>query len=248
MQEKTKSITEILTNTDTNLNQTERIVSAVAGGGLIAYGLKRRDAAGFGFAALGAVLGYRGATGHCHIYDAAGFSTASRPPRIHVQKSVTINKSPAELYAFWRNFENLPQFMLHLESVAVTGEKMSHWKAKAPLDYTVEWDAELTSDVENERIGWKSADVSEVPNSGTVEFRPTANRGTQVRVTITYEPPAGKIGAWIAKLLGEEPSRQIAEDLRRFKSLMETGLIMKTEGQPSGREKLEAPKALAARA
>lgn len=248
MQEKTKSFTEILTNNDTNLNQAERIVSALAGGGLIAYGLKRRDAAGLGFAALGAVLGYRGATGHCHIYDAAGLSTASGSTRIHVQKSVTINKAPEELYAFWRNFENLPIFMVHLESVKVTGETTSHWKVKAPLDYSIEWDAELTSDVRNEKIGWKSTDDAEIPNSGTVEFRSTANRGTSVRVTLTYEPPAGKIGSLVAKLFGEEPSQQIAEDLRRFKSLMETGLIMKTDGQPSGRKKIEEPKALAARA
>ena len=243
--EKQNKLTNILTNTNTNVSQTERIVSGIAGGGLIAYGLKRRDAVGAGLAVVGGLLGLRGATGHCQVYDAAGFSTAdetaARPTRIHVQKSVTINKSAAELYAFWRNFENLPQFMNHLEAVQNTGEKTSHWKAKAPLGYSVEWDAELTSDVENEKIGWKSSELSEIPNSGTVEFRSTTNRGTEVRVTLTYEPPAGKIGSLVAKLFGEEPSQQIAEDLRRFKRLMETGLIMKIEGQPSGREK-ETPK------
>ena len=101
--------------------------------------------------------------------------------KIHVNKSITINKSPAELYQFWRNFENLPQFMTHLESVTVTDEKRSHWKAKAPLGTSVEWDAEITSDIENERIGWKSIEGSEIPNSGVVEFRPTTNRGTEVK-------------------------------------------------------------------
>lgn len=249
--EKQKSITDFLTNTDTNINQTERIISGIAGGGLIAYGLKRRDAVGAGLAVVGGLLGLRGATGHCQVYDAVGYNTAdesaSRPTRIHVQKSVTINKSAAELYSFWRNFENLPKFMNHLETVKTTGEKTSHWKAKAPLGYSVEWDAELTSDVENEKIGWKSAEISEVPNSGTVEFLPTTNRGTEVRVTLTYEPPAGKVGSLIAKLFGEEPSQQVAEDLRRFKRLMETGLIMKVEGQPSGREE-DKPKAQAAKA
>lgn len=236
-----KSLADFFTNTDTNVSQVERVVSGIVGGGLLAYGLKRRDTAGFVLAALGGMLGLRSATGHCQVYDAAGISTAdesaSKPTRIHVQRSVTINKSQNELYSFWRNFENLPQFMNHLEAVQVTGEKTSHWKAKAPLGYSVEWDAEVTSDVENERIGWKSAEISEIPNSGTVEFRPTTNRGTEVRVTLTYEPPAGKIGSLIAKLFGEEPSLQVAEDLRRFKSLMETGLIMKVEGQTSGREK-----------
>lgn len=249
--EKTKNLTDILTNTETNVGSTERIVSAVAGGGLIAYGLKHGGASGFGLAAVGTLLGLRGATGHCQVYDAAGFSTADeaqpKPTKIHVQKSLTINKSQAELYGFWRNFENLPLFMNHLESVKTKGEKTSHWKVKAPLGYSVEWDAELTSDVENEKIGWKSAEIAEIKNSGTVEFLPTTNRGTEVRVTLTYEPPAGKIGSLIAKLFGEEPSQQVAEDLRRFKSLMETGLIMKVEGQPSGREK-ETPKPMTAKA
>lgn len=246
---KQKSIAEILTNKDVNVSRLERIASGIAGGGLAAYGLRRGGAVGLGLAAIGGMLGLRGATGHCQVYDALNFSSAdgstaaSLPTRIHVQRSVTINKSQAELYQFWRNFENLPQFMTHLESVKVTGEKTSHWKAKAPLGTSVEWDAELTSDVENERIGWKSAEIAEVPNSGTVEFRPTSNRGTEVRVTLTYEPPAGKIGALIAKLFGEEPSQQVSDDLRRFKSLMEAGSIMTVEGQPSGREKIsESPK------
>lgn len=241
-----KSLMDFLTNTDTNVSQVERVVSGVVGGGLMAYGLRRRDTAGVVLATLGGMLGLRSATGHCQVYDAVGYSTAdesaSKPTRIHVQRSVTINKSQDELYSFWRNFENLPQFMNHLEAVQVTGEKTSHWKVKAPLGYSVEWDAEVTSDVENERIGWKSAEISEIPNSGTVEFRPTTNRGTEVRVTLTYEPPAGKLGSLVAKLFGEEPSQQVAEDLRRFKSLMEAGLIMKTEGQPSGREKFTETK------
>ncbi len=249
--EKGKSLTNILPKTNTNVGQAERIVSGIAGGGLIAYGLKRRDAVGAGLAIVGGFIGLRGATGHCQVYDAAGFNTADekaiQPTRIHVQKSVTINKSATELYSFWRNFENLPKFMNHLESVKVTGEKTSHWKAKAPLGYSVEWDAEMTSDVENEKIGWKSAELSEIPNSGTVEFLSTSNRGTEVRVTLTYEPPAGKIGSLIAKLFGEEPSQQVTEDLRRFKRLMETGLIMNVEGQTSGRE-TEKPKANAAKA
>jgi uncharacterized membrane protein len=202
---------------------------------------------------LGGGLLYRGATGHCHVYEAAGINTSDTPAgtrkspfnrggfftgKIHVTKALTINKSAAELYEFWRNFSNLPVFMRHLEAVTVIDEKTSHWEAKAPLGQTVEWDAEVTSDIPNERIGWKSLDGSDIPNSGVVEFLPTRDRGTVVKVTMTYEAPGGKIGEWIAWMFGEEPSLQVAEDLRRFKSLMETGLIMKTEGQPSGREPL----------
>jgi uncharacterized membrane protein len=129
----------------------------------------------------------------------------------------------------------LPQFMNHLESVTVIDNKRSHWVAKAPLGTTVEWDAEITSERENERLGWKSVEGSEIVNSGVVEFLPTQERGTMVKVVLTYEPPAGKIGSLVAKLFGEEPNQQVAEDLRRFRSLMEAGSIMTVEGQPSGR-------------
>lgn len=232
----TDKVTKFLTDLKQNVGDNERLVSAIAGSGLITYGLSKRGVVGAALSLLGTGLLYRGATGHCHVYSAVDKTTAAEVGmRVHVQKSVTINKSQAELYRFWRNFENLPQFMNHLESVTVLDDKRSHWKAKAPLGYSVEWDAEATGEVENERISWHSIEGSEIPNSGVVEFRPTVNRGTEVRVTLTYEPPAGKLGALVAKLFGEEPSQQVAEDLRRFKSLMETGLIMKVEGQTSGR-------------
>jgi uncharacterized membrane protein len=248
----TEAITNFLTDMKQNVGDNERVISAIAGGGLITYGISKGGLFGTALSLVGGGLLYRGATGHCHLYSAVDKTTAEDvATRVHVQRSVTINKSQAELYQFWRNFENLPQFMNHLESVTVLDDKRSHWKAKAPLGYTVEWDAEATGEVENERISWHSVEGSEIPNSGVVEFRPTVNRGTEVRVTLTYEPPAGKLGALIAKLFGEEPSQQVAEDLRRFKSLMETGLIMKVEGQPSARiaeiaaEKAKAMKASA---
>ncbi|HEV8157819.1 MAG TPA: SRPBCC family protein, partial [Pyrinomonadaceae bacterium] len=137
---------------------------------------------------------------------------------------------------FWRNFENLPKFMAHLESVKTTDGNKSHWVAKAPMGTTVEWDAEITSEQENERIGWKSLEGADIPNSGVVEFKPTTNRGTEVKVTLTYEAPGGALGAMFAKLFGEEPSQQVYGDLYRFKSLMESGEVITVEGQSSGRE------------
>jgi len=255
-----KSVTDILTNMNTNISPTERVVSGVAGGALIALGIKQGGAVGVLLAVLGGGLTLRGATGHCQVYDAMDINTADaqqqkQQPRhfgagskkspfsnkllaskIHVKKSVTINKSPAELYQFWRNFENLPKFMTHLESVTITGDKTSFWKAKAPLGMTVEWNAEITSDQENERIGWKSVEGADIPNTGVVEFKPTSTRGTEVRVVLTYESPAGELGAIVAKLFGEEPSQQVYGDLYRFKSMMESGEIITVEGQTSGRE------------
>lgn len=250
-----KSLTDILTNMNTNVSPTERVVSGVAGGALIAYGVKQGGTVGVLLSILGGGLTLRGATGHCQVYDAMDINTADAQKqkrgadekggtftngllasKIHVKKSVTINKSPAELYQFWRNFENLPKFMTHLESVTVTGEKTSFWKAKAPLGTTVEWNAEITSDKENERIGWKSVEGADIPNTGVVEFKPTSTRGTEVRVVLVYESPAGKLGAMVAKLFGEEPSQQVYGDLYRFKSMMESGEVITVEGQSSGRE------------
>jgi len=248
-----EAFTEVVTDTNTNVGSTERVVSAITGAGLIAYGLNRADTVGILLSVLGGGLALRGATGHCQVYDAmdinsneentsTGFRAASKSSRgflsskIHVKKSVTINKSPAELYQFWRNFENLPKFMSHLESVKNLEGNRSHWVAKAPFGTTVEWDAEITSERENERIGWNSIEGANIPNSGVVEFRPTSTRGTEVRVVLTYEPPAGKLGAMVAKLFGEEPSQQVYGDLCRFKSMMESGEIITTEGQSSGRK------------
>lgn len=255
-----RSLTTFLTDTSQNVNNVERIASLAAGGAMVAYGLKHGGAGGVLLSIIGGEMLFRGATGHCYVYDAAGINTAADVPegtrkspftrssiftgKVHVTKAFTINRSPSELYEFWRNFENLPSFMRHLESVTITGEKTSHWVAKAPLGQTVEWDAELTSDIPNQRLGWKSLDGAFIPNSGVVEFLPTRDRGTEMKVVMTYEAPGGKIGEWIAWALGEEPGIQISDDLRRFKMLMETGMIITTEGQPSGREPL--PKALAA--
>jgi uncharacterized membrane protein len=255
------SLTGFLTDTSQNVNNVERFASLTAGGALVALGLKYGGVSGTLLSIIGGGMLFRGATGHCHLYDAAGIDTTrdsegrAKSPftksgllsgKIHVTKALTINKSQAELYDHWRDFENLPGFMRHLESVEKTGDNTWHWKAKAPLGQTVEWDAELTSDIRNEKIGWKSLEGASIPNSGVVEFLPTRDRGTEMKVTMIYEAPGGKIGEWIAWALGEEPSSQIAEDLRRFKSLMETGMIIEVEGQPSGRDPL--PKTRAATA
>jgi uncharacterized membrane protein len=150
---------------------------------------------------------------------------------------VTIDKPADELYRLWRNFENLPRFMKHLKHVAVIDEKRSHWIASAPMGNSVEWDAEIVREEENRLIAWASVEGADVENSGFVRFQPApAGRGTEVKVVIEYNPPGGAIAAGAAKLFGEAPEQQIADDLRRFKQFMEAGEIATTEGQPSGRK------------
>src|SRR5918994_1718642 len=155
---------------------------------------------------------------------------------VPVEKVVTVNRSPEECYTFWRNLENLPRFMRHLESVEAIDDRRSHWIAKAPVGTTVEWEAEITEDRPSQMLAWRTLEGSDIPNSGTVRFEPAPpGRGTILRVTLQYDPPAGRLGAAVAKLFGEEPQQQVAADLRRFKQLLETGEIPTTVGQSAGK-------------
>ena len=161
--------------------------------------------------------------------------TKQKELAMDLKQAVTVGRSAEELYNYWHDFQNLPFFMNHLESVTVTGQNQSHWKAKAPLGTTVEWDAEITDDQPGRRIAWRSIPGTGIENWGSVEFSPsTGNRGTVVRVELHYSPPAGTIGAAIAKLFGEEPEQQVWEDLHRFKQVMELGEITLSDGSPGG--------------
>ena len=234
--------------TGTNVGQTERWVSAVGGGALALYGLTRGSLAGVGLALAGAALLHRGYTGHCNLYEAIGYDSSgegggrandnvSVPAGrgVKVEKSVTINRPPEELYRFWRNFDNLPQFMNHLESVTTSAGDRSHWVAKGPAGTSVEWDAEVYNDKPNEMIAWRSLEGSQVDNAGSVHFEPAAGGGTEVRVVLKYDPPAGKLGAAVARLFGESPAQQIEDDLNRLKQLIESGEVSTATDQTSGR-------------
>jgi uncharacterized membrane protein len=159
---------------------------------------------------------------------AAAERKASRMEPVH--KSLTVNRSPDEVYAFWRNFENLPRFMEHLESVSITDERHSHWTARAPGGTSVEWDAEITEDQPGRLIAWRSLQDADVANRGIVRFLPApGGRGTEVHVELRYDPPAGKLGTIVAKLFGEEPGQQVDRDLRRFKQVLETGELVRSD-------------------
>jgi uncharacterized membrane protein len=227
-----------------NVGETEAWFSLVAGGALAIAGLRRRSWLGATLAAIGASLLFRGATGHCMLYQSLGINTNEtntlgrrkvRTTRaIKVQKSVNINRPAEELYRFWRKVENLPKIMSHLQSVEAVNDRLSHWTVKAlPIGgASVEWDAEIVNEVENELIGWRSLQGAHVDNAGSVRFqRAGEGRGTTVTVTLQYDPPAGLLGAGIAKLLGEDPERMIEEDLQRFKQMMESN---QSEGSQGG--------------
>lgn len=229
-----------------NVGDTERLISVVGGGVLLAaglYGLSKGSWTGLVAGVIGGSLVYRGTTGHCSLYQAIGVSSAApagdpahlpAQSGVKVEQSVTINRPRDELYRYWRNFENLPKFMRHLKSVTLTGST-THWVAHAPLGMSVEWHAEVLTEREPEVIAWRSLTGSEIETAGSVHFKPVPNGGgTEVHVSLKYEPWGGKVGAVLAKLFGEAPEQQIVEDLRRFKQMMETGEIPTTSGQPYG--------------
>ena len=227
-----------------NVGEIERWLCGIGGGALAIYGLSRQSLSGLALAAVGGSLVYRGASGHCPLYGALGVDTTQRgratviPARqgVKVEEVMTINRSAHDLFEFWRDLERLPHFMKHLESVRKTGGNRSHWIAKGPMGMKVEWDAEVYNENPDEMIAWRSLQSADVDNTGSVHFRPApAHRGTEVRVVLKYDPPAGKVGATVASWLGEAPEQQIAEDLTTFKRMMEAGEVPTTQGQPRGR-------------
>jgi uncharacterized membrane protein len=218
-----------------NISDTERWSSLITGGALVLAGLSQRSLKGALVALAGGTLVYHGAKSQTSLSDKLTEATGLNKT-IKVEKTVTIQRSPDELYRFWRQLENLPTFMKHLKSVTQITPTRSHWIANAPLGTAVEWDAEIITEQENQWIAWTSVEESEIDNSGFARFKPSPDdRGTEVKVVIEYNPPGGAIGAAIATLFGEEPEQQIGDELRRFKMLMETGEIATTEGQSSGR-------------
>lgn len=154
---------------------------------------------------------------------------------IKVVRAVTVRKPAAELYAFWRELPNLAKVIKHPVTITQLSPEESHWSVSAPGNTRVEWDALIINDKPSELIAWRSREGAAVENAGTVRFQPApGDEGTEVTVSLEYNPPGGRLGALVAKLTGDSGGRQVAEALRRFKALMEAGEIPTTEGQPVG--------------
>ena len=216
-----------------------RLLSGVLGASLLLLSVRRGGRTGLLFGTTGVLLLAGGVSGKGPRAVASAVRGLGKGSGegISVEKGVTIGVPPEQLYSFWRNFENLPRFMSHLKSVTVQDGGRSHWVANAPAGSEVAWDAELTDDQPNRRVAWRSLEGATVPNEGFVEFKAApAGRGSELRVSLKYSPPAGVIGAAVARLFGEEPRQQIEHDLHQLKRLLEVGAQPTTEGQSSGRK------------
>jgi len=192
---------------------------------------------------LGGALICRGVTGYSALYRILGIDTSAARPRpavsvphgrgVKVESSITINKSPEELYRFWRRLENLPRVMSAIEAVQSVDDKRSRWVMKTLGGAEVSWESEIINEVPNELIAWRSiSQASDVDHAGSVRFEQTHGAGgTIVKVSLEYRPPAGKIGVGLARLFGEEPQQLVDNDLRRFKELMEKGDVSPSQGK-----------------
>jgi len=194
------------------------------------YGVSSRDSLmRFALPVIGGILAYRGWTGHCDMYHTLGVSTSETGERsampagagFKIEKAITVDRPAAELFRFWRRFDQLPRFMSHLSEVRDLGNNRSHWVAKAPMGMQVSWDAEIINEKQDELIAWRSLPGSMVETAGSVHFIPHGYSRTEVRVVLKYNPPAGQVGATLANWLGESPETQVQEDLENFRRMME---------------------------
>ncbi len=239
LSENNQAVTGNMKQTQVNISDNERWLTALGGGTMVLFGLSRRSMFGLGLALTGGFLLYRSLKGYSPAYEALGvnMATPGYGPGVHIEKSLTINKPVAEVYSFWHNFENLPEVMTHLEKVQITGDNQSRWTARAPMGVHLEWDAEIIREEENELISWRSMPGADVENWGSVQFKPApGGRGTEIKVLMDYYPPGGVPGVAFAKLFNRATAQAIKEDIRRVKWLLEAGEIITTQGQPSGRQ------------
>lgn len=181
------------------------------------------------------------AIGGLDLYAALRSTGGAEPRHAAAQRhetlraAVTVQRSPTDVYNYWRELENLPDFMWHLQSVTTDADGKSHWVANAPVGQPIRWDAEIVEDEPGRRIAWQSLPGSGIANSGRVEFVPdNVGKGTEVRVTIGYQLPGGALAKAAATLLGESPQQQVNDDLRRFKQIVETGQVLRSDGSPDG--------------
>jgi uncharacterized membrane protein len=214
-----------------NVNKPERILTALGGGALLSYGLARRTLSSLFYIAGGILLLHHGITGKSRLYQALKINTNNKKRRdiasvghgegIKIERSIVIERTPNELYRFWRNFENLPQFMQDVRFVTVTDPIHSHWVIEGPAGKTVEWDAVVHHEIPNQSIAWRSVEGSPVDHAGTVLFHPTPEGFTEIKIVLNYSPPAGKLGEAVLEAFGKEPGERLEENLRRLKEIME---------------------------
>jgi|GEM_PF-120728 len=218
-------------STNINVGPGERILSTFIGAAATVYGLRHIGSlGGLSMAIAGGVLLSRGLTGYCMVNNAIGRNSNTvtrKTSAMEIKGTFTVNKPRSEVYAFWRKLENLPLFMKHLEEVTEEDSVNSTWKARVPGGVgTVTWKALITEDRPQELLTWASQPGSTIDNAGEVVFKDApGDRGTEIHVHMTYRLPAGDVGTIAGKLFNPVVEKMMKDDLRRFKSILETGEV-----------------------
>lgn len=232
--------TPLRTGMRRNVGTGDRVVSGLLGAwSMSRLGRPRGFLGKAAIAAAGSLLLARAATGHSRTYDAIGVSSASleEGAGIDIECGITIRRPKEELFEFWRNVENLPLVMEHLDSVTDLGNGTSHWVAEGPRDMKLEWDAQLFNERPGEYLAWHSTPGSRIEQAGAVHFRDAGDQGTEVLLRMRYTPPGGAYGFALAKMMNPITESELEQDLRRLKHMMETGVDISTAGQPTGAAK-----------
>ena len=204
-----------------NVSALERILMVTSGGYLLYKGLSKEDKSIAQIGTGGAML-LRGISGYCPVYDAVDHLKNDKASNVNIRVSSVVDKPISEVYNFWRDFENLPKFMTHLESVKPLSYTTSKWTAKGPAGIgKLTWKAEIIKDEKDRMISWNSLPDSSVKNAGKVVFRPSEN-GTEIIVTISYHAPLGVAGEGAAKLLNPYFEKLVKDDILNFKTYLES--------------------------
>lgn len=210
-----------------NVSKTERVLMLAAGGYLL-YKMFSNKESSTSKMALGSGMLLRGITGYCPAYHAIETlkdtkSTSSSSSNVNIRVTSEINRPIFQVYAFWRNLENLPKFMSHLATVEEIDNVTSAWTAKGPMGVgQLSWKAKIVREEKGELLSWKSVEGSTIDNVGKVTFRPSAN-GTIIDVVISYRAPLGTVGESAAKLLNPYFESMVKEDIESLKEYLESG-------------------------
>lgn len=224
-----------------NLTRVDRWAYVAGGLALVAWGLSRRNAVRTGAAGLGGWLLYQAYSGYNPMFEPLGIRVNREPTEsgagetIVLDQAITINAGREELYRYWRDLGNLPNFAPRLTRVEVLDELNSRWHVRAAQGREVVWESEITHDEPGREIAWRSMHQTTLTHFGGVHFRDApGGRGTVVAVHLEYVPPVGALGAALARMTGQAPERYVTDALRRLKQLVEVGEIITTRGQPAG--------------
>ena len=207
-----------------NIGLTERMVSMFLGGVLISRSITKPFKSPFLY---GAYLTYRGLTGHCLFYERMGID-ATNPKAINIRGEFEIDRAPAEVYAHWRNIDNLPGSIRHLLNVKIKDESLSNWKAGIMGKvFSQDWDVEIVKDEPGHLIGWRSVNRGILEHVGRVTFDHAPDgRGTMLKVVLSYHPPMGGVGMALGKLLNPYLEHLLKKEIKSFKHIVEDGILV----------------------